>query len=235
MYIKSVNSDSSTNYKTSKTTYTDTSNNSFSSSLNSALNSTNLDNIFQRASEKYGVSINLLKAVAKAESGFNVNAQSKAGAQGIMQLMPSTSKSLGVTNPFDAEQNIMGGAKLLSQFIDKYDGNTKLALAAYNAGPGNVSKYGGIPPFKETQNYVKKVMGYCGESITIPSDKNNISSIKSTLVNSTDNTSKTSGSTSSSEYLNTPEDEIEKMILMNMLQNEFQKSRIKFLNSEEEV
>lgn len=120
----------------------------------------NLDDIFKQAANKYGVSESLLKAVAKAESGFNAKAVSSAGAIGIMQLMPSTASSLGVTNPYDATQNIMGGAKLLSQLLKKYNGNTSLALAAYNAGSGNVDKYNGIPPFKETQNYVKKVLAY---------------------------------------------------------------------------
>lgn len=119
-----------------------------------------LENIFKEASSKYNVSERLLKAVAKAESNFNTSAVSSAGAIGVMQLMPSTAASLGVTNPYDATQNIMGGAKLLSQLLNKYNGNTSLSLAAYNAGSGNVDKYNGIPPFSETQNYVKKVLGY---------------------------------------------------------------------------
>lgn len=138
---------------------------SFSDTLQNTA-STSLDAIFQKASEKYDVPVSLLKAIGKAESDFNPNAVSGAGAQGVMQLMPATAKSLGVTNSFDAEQNIMGGAKYIKQMLDRYDGNTKLALAAYNAGSGNVQKYGGIPPFKETQNYVKKVMAYAGETLT---------------------------------------------------------------------
>ncbi len=120
----------------------------------------NMETIFQNASKKYGVSENLLKAVAKAESDFNPDCTSYAGAMGVMQLMPGTAKTLGVSNAYNAEENIMGGAKLLSQLLQKYNGNTALTLAAYNAGSGNVDKYGGIPPFKETQNYVKKILGY---------------------------------------------------------------------------
>lgn len=124
-----------------------------------------LDDIFKQASETYGVSEDLLKAVAKAESNFNPDAVSQCGAQGIMQLMPSTATSLGVTDAFDAEQNIMGGAQYISGLLQKYDGDTSLALAAYNAGSGNVAKYGGIPPFEETQNYVKKVLNYMNEGV----------------------------------------------------------------------
>lgn len=129
-------------------------------------NTVNLDDIFQKASDTYGVPVNLLKAVAKAESNFNPNSESSCGAQGIMQLMPGTARSLGVTDSFDPEQNIMGGAKYLSQQLDRYDGNTVLALAAYNAGPGNVAKYNGVPPFEETQKYITKVLGYAGETMT---------------------------------------------------------------------
>ncbi len=125
-----------------------------------------LDSIFNAASTKYNVPLNLLKAVAKAESGFDPKATSSCGAMGIMQLMPGTAESLGVNDAYNPEQNIMGGAKYLSQLLSEFDGNPKLAVAAYNAGPGNVSKYGGIPPFKETQSYVEKVLDYCGLNIS---------------------------------------------------------------------
>lgn len=140
----------------------------FASILESATNKTgtNLDAIFEAAAKKYGVPINLLKAVAKAESNFNPNATSGCGAMGIMQLMPQTAKSLGVSDAYDPEQNIMGGAKYLSELLGEVSGNTELAVAAYNAGPGNVQKYNGIPPFAETQNYVKKVMEYCGGDLS---------------------------------------------------------------------
>lgn len=125
-----------------------------------------LDPIFKQAADKYGIDEKLLKAVAKAESNFNPSVVSSAGAIGVMQLMPSTASSLGVANPYDARDNIMGGAKYLSRLLAKYNGNISLALAAYNAGSGNVEKYGGIPPFKETQNYVRKILGYLGSSGT---------------------------------------------------------------------
>jgi hypothetical protein len=132
-----------------------------------------LDDIFKQAADKYNVPVDLLKAIGKAESNFNANAVSRCGAQGVMQLMPATAKELGVTNSFDAEQNIMGGAKYIAGLLKKYDGDTRLALAAYNAGSGNVAKYGGIPPFTETQNYVKKVMKYMGEGdVEIASSRN---------------------------------------------------------------
>ena len=118
----------------------------------------NLDAIFAEAESTYNLPAGLIKAVAKAESNFRPSATSPKGAMGIMQLMPGTAKGLGVTDAYDPYQNIMGGAKYLRQQLDRF-GSVELALAAYNAGPNNVSKHGGIPPFKETQNYVTKIMG----------------------------------------------------------------------------
>lgn len=125
-----------------------------------------LDQIFTEAAETYDVPVNLLKAIGKAESNFDPNVVSSAGACGVMQLMPKTAEYLGVKDSFDPEQNIMGGAKYISQMLKKYDGDVKLALAAYNAGSGNVAKYGGIPPFEETQNYVVKVTKYMNEGVS---------------------------------------------------------------------
>lgn len=125
-----------------------------------------MDRIFEQAAKRYNVDANLLKAIGKAESGFDPSVVSSAGAIGVMQLMPGTARSLGVSNPYDAQQNIMGGAKYISQLLKKYDGNVRLALAAYNAGPGNVAKYGGIPPFQETKNYVNRVLKYMGQQVS---------------------------------------------------------------------
>lgn len=122
--------------------------------------SAQLDAIFDEAAAKYGVDAKFLKAIAKCESDFSTECTSRSGAMGIMQLMPQTAASLGVTNAYDPYQNIMGGARYISEKLAQYNGDKSLALAAYNAGSGNVAKYGGIPPFKETQNYVAKVMAY---------------------------------------------------------------------------
>ena len=109
-------------------------------------------------SAKYGVDAKLIKALVKQESGFNPTAKSKAGALGLMQLMPSTAKGLGVKDPLDAKQNIEGGVKYVKSLLNRFDGNIILTLAAYNAGPNAVKKYDGVPPYKETQNYVKSVL-----------------------------------------------------------------------------
>lgn len=141
---------------------------SFRDTFRNVLKTTeSMESIFAEASERYGVALNLLKAIGKAESGFNPQAVSSAGAQGVMQLMPATARSLGVEDSFDARSNIMGGAKYIAGLLERYQGNTVLALSAYNAGSGNVDKYGGVPPFKETQNYVQKVLSYMGEDIDL--------------------------------------------------------------------
>ena len=114
--------------------------------------------MIDEASEKYGVDSKLVKALVQQESGFNPNAKSKVGALGLMQLMPSTAKGLGVKDAMDPKQNIEGGVKYLRSMLDRFHGNTILALAAYNAGPNAVSKYDGVPPYKETQNYVKSIL-----------------------------------------------------------------------------
>jgi len=111
-----------------------------------------------RYAQEYGVDEDLVRAIIKVESANNPNALSNKGAMGLMQLMPGTAKMLGVSDAWDPEQNIRGGVKYLSQLSDKFDGDIVKILAGYNAGPSRVDKYNGIPPYTETQNYVKKVM-----------------------------------------------------------------------------
>lgn len=121
---------------------------------------TNYDHIISQAASLYNLPEKLIKSVIKQESNFNPEATSYAGATGLMQLMPATAKSLGVDDATDPEQNIMGGSKYLSQMMARYDGDIQVTLAAYNAGPGNVDIYNGIPPFKELRTMSKKFIAH---------------------------------------------------------------------------
>ena len=114
--------------------------------------------LIDKTAQKYGIDEKLVRALVNQESGFNPNAKSHAGALGLMQLMPSTAQGLGVKNPLDPVQNVEGGVKYLKSMLDRFNGNTILALAAYNAGPNAVKKYNGVPPYKETQNYVRSIL-----------------------------------------------------------------------------
>lgn len=118
-----------------------------------------INELISKYADKNGLDEDFVKAVINQESGFNPNATSHCGAMGLMQLMPATAQGLGVTNAYDAEQNIEGGTKYLKGLLDRFGNDKSLALAAYNAGPNAVKKYGGIPPYAETQNYVKSVLG----------------------------------------------------------------------------
>ena len=132
------------------------------SSSSSNVSHGDIDKLIDKYATQNNLDPDFVKAVVKQESGFNPNAKSHCGAMGLMQLMPSTAQGLGVKNAFDAEQNIYGGTKYLKGLMDRFGNNKELALAAYNAGPNAVKKYNGVPPYKETQNYVKNVMASYG-------------------------------------------------------------------------
>lgn len=119
-----------------------------------------IDRSIQKAARKYDLAPKLIRAVIRAESNFQADAVSPAGAQGLMQLMPGTAGELGVTDAFDIQQNIDGGSRYLRQMLERYSGNLRMALSAYNAGPGNVDKYGGRVPFAETRQYVDRVLRF---------------------------------------------------------------------------
>lgn len=122
--------------------------------------STPYDALIAQAASRYGLDPAILHGLIQQESGFDPNSQSSAGAAGLTQLMPGTASSLGVANPLNPAESIEGGARYLSQMMSQFGGNVTDALAAYNAGPGAVQQYGGVPPYAETQSYVSKVLGY---------------------------------------------------------------------------
>ena len=158
------------------------------------LTSAQIQAMITAEANRQGVDPNLALAVAKTESSLNPNAQSSAGAIGLFQLMPATAAGLGVDST-DPTQNIQGGIAYLNQLLTKYNGNTTLALAAYNAGPTAVDKYGGVPPYTETQNYITKVMTWLGISSPQPNPTD------TTIPDTTGDTSLASTDTSSTDVL----------------------------------
>ncbi|MFN7980765.1 MAG: lytic transglycosylase domain-containing protein [Vicinamibacterales bacterium] len=127
------------------------------------------DDLIETHASRNGVRSDLVRAVIQVESAFNARAVSNKGAMGLMQLMPATARQFGVRNAFDPAENVRGGVAYLRQLLDKYSGNERLALAAYNAGPGNVDKFGQtVPPFQETRDYVTRIRNIAGTRITPP-------------------------------------------------------------------
>lgn len=159
------------------------------------------DDIIKQAALQHSVSEGLIKAVMHTESGFNVNARSPVGAQGLMQLMPATAKRFNVSNAYDPHQNIMAGAKYLAWLTKRFNGNTALVLAGYNAGEGNVAKYGGIPPFKETQDYVRRVSSrynnLYANGVSLTTTSNNDRPISNTKIIAQSNTDYTTANATS--------------------------------------
>lgn len=121
---------------------------------------TQYNEIIKQAASIHNLEENLIRAVMYTESAFNPKALSRKGAMGLMQLMPETAKFLGISDPFSPENNVLAGARYLRMMLDQFDGNEELALAAYNAGPANIIKYKGVPPFRETRDYIRKVHGF---------------------------------------------------------------------------
>ena len=122
------------------------------------------EGLIREAAALYRIDASLIRSIMQAESAFDPSAVSRAGAMGLMQLMPDMAEAFGVEHPFDPRENIMGGARLLRELLDQHHGNVKLAVASYNAGPSAVAAYGGVPPFRETQGYVKKVTGLIADA-----------------------------------------------------------------------
>lgn len=168
------------------------------------------DSYIRQAAQTHGISEGLIKAVMHTESGFNAHARSPVGAQGLMQLMPATAKRFNVSNAFDPQQNIHAGAKYLAWLMKRFNGNTQLVLAGYNAGEGNVQKYGGIPPFRETQDYVRRVTSRLnnlysnGLSFSASDSATNNNSNAGQLIAQGSNRTENSNNNNSSSSHNTP-------------------------------